>query len=235
MSGSRRRPPPAPARTPRPLGVDLAIGAVVAVLVAGAALLVIDRSGDGTSGPSTTTTPAQTTVPSSTTRQPTTRPPVQLDPAITYTATIETTRGDIVIELDVANAPVASGQFYKLATDGFYEGVTFGRLEDNFMIQIGDLGGTVYGAPVIGEIPDAGYPVGSVAAALIEGSTPGMFDAQFFIVTGDIAEQLQPEYARFATVVEGMDVARAIEDAGDPKTGVPARFDQIVKISITES
>lgn len=233
-------PPPRPAPTrrrgSRSFGADLAIGAVVAVLVAAVALFAIDRVGDdGASSASTTTTPAITTDPTPTTRQPSTRSPVLLDPAITYTATIETTRGDIVIELDVKNAPVAAGQFYKLATDGFYENVTFGRLLDNFMIQAGDLAGTFYGAPVIGEIPDNGYPVGSVAAALIEGSTPGMFDAQFFIVTGDPGEDLQPEYARFGTVVDGMDVARAIEDAADPETGVPERFDQIVKISITES
>lgn len=236
MSRTPRRPAPARRRAKRSLGADLAIGAVVAVLVAGGALAALSLgSDDGASGPTTTTTPALTTVPSSTTRPLSTRPPVLLDPEVTYTATVETSRGDIVIELDVVNAPIAAAQFYKLATDGFYEGVTFGRLEDDFIIQLGDLAGTDYGAPVIGEIPEDGYPVGSVSGALVEGAPPGYFDAQFFIVTGDVAEGLKPEYARFGKVVEGMDVAKAIEDAADPDTGVPARFDHVVRISISES
>lgn len=215
---------------------DLAIGAVIAVVVVGT-LWWLDRD-DGSDPAATPSSSPQITA--STVAVPTTKPiafvpPIELDPDKTYTATIETTRGDIVIALDTKNAPIASAQFVKLARDGLYDGVVFGRVVDNFVIQAGDIAGTTSGAPVAGEIPTDGYSIGSVAAAIAEGEPKGTFDAQFFIVTGRIGKKLENEYARFGQVIEGQDVAKEIEDQALPDLEIAARLDQILKVSITES
>jgi cyclophilin family peptidyl-prolyl cis-trans isomerase len=151
------------------------------------------------------------------------------------TATITTNKGTIVLELDFDNAPVAATRFGELAAGGFYDGLTFHRAVGNFVIQGGDpsgdgTGGT--GDSVAGEVPADGYPVGSLAAAKATGEPPGTFDCQFFIVTGDGG--LTNEYARFGTVTEGLDVAKAIEAlaplGGD---GPPTETVTIESIKIT--
>jgi cyclophilin family peptidyl-prolyl cis-trans isomerase len=67
---------------------------------------------------------------------------VSIDTEATYLATIATTCGDIVVELDVDNAPVASNNLVNLAEDGYYEGVEFHRVIPGFVIQAGDPAGT---------------------------------------------------------------------------------------------
>ena len=67
---------------------------------------------------------------------------VTIDTDATYVATLDTTCGDIVIELDVDNAPIASNNLVNLAEDGYYEGVVFHRVIPGFVIQAGDPAGT---------------------------------------------------------------------------------------------
>ena len=70
-------------------------------------------------------------------------PPMQIDPAQKYTATFETSRGNIVCELYPANAPIAVNNFVFLAKDGFYDNITFHRVIKDFMVQGGDPEGTI--------------------------------------------------------------------------------------------
>src|ERR1700722_11737074 len=70
-----------------------------------------------------------------------------IDPAKRYTATITTDRGDIVIALDPARAPKSVNNFVFLARDGFYDGLTFHRIVDDFVIQGGCPEGTGRGGP----------------------------------------------------------------------------------------
>jgi peptidyl-prolyl cis-trans isomerase B (cyclophilin B) len=139
------------------------------------------------------------------------------------TATIQTNMGTIVVTLDTAKAPKAAGRFIELAKKGFYNGLTFHRVVPDFVIQGGDPTGTGTGgsgtAPVIGELPTDGYPIGSVAAAKTETDPNGTFDCQFFIVTGSGGAQLPPQYARFGKVTSGMDVAQKIESLANPADG----------------
>ena len=65
-----------------------------------------------------------------------------IDPAKRYIATITTDRGDIVIALDPARAPKSVNNFVFLARDGFYDGLTFHRIVDDFVIQGGCPEGT---------------------------------------------------------------------------------------------
>jgi cyclophilin family peptidyl-prolyl cis-trans isomerase len=70
-----------------------------------------------------------------------------IDPVKTYTATIVTQVGDIVIELDAAKAPATVNNFVFLARQGFYDGTTFHRVIPGFMAQGGDPTGTGRGGP----------------------------------------------------------------------------------------
>ena len=74
-------------------------------------------------------------------------PAMQIDPGKTYTATFKTDRGDIVIDLFAAEAPVTVNNFVFLARDGFYDNTTFHRVIANFMAQGGDPTGTGRGGP----------------------------------------------------------------------------------------
>jgi cyclophilin family peptidyl-prolyl cis-trans isomerase len=132
-----------------------------------------------------------------------------IDPAKRYTATITTDRGDIVIALDPARAPKSVNNFVFLARDGFYDGLTFHRIVDDFVIQGGCPEGTGRGGPgyrfedepVVGE-----YEAGAVAMAN-SGHTNG---SQFFICTVDDRHKLTKSYNLFGQVIKGMDVVGAM-------------------------
>jgi len=168
-------------------------------------------------------------------------PPQTIDRTKVYRATLETSCGDIVIRLDARGAPRTVDNFVFLAREGFYDGLTFHRVVRGFVIQGGDPAGDGTGGPgytFADELPDDGYPPGSVAMA---NSGPGTNGSQFFIVTGD-ASFLPNSYSRFGRVVEGLDVARTIEaftdpaaDPGDPASQVPGSPVYIYTVTISQS
>jgi peptidyl-prolyl cis-trans isomerase B (cyclophilin B) len=133
-----------------------------------------------------------------------------IDPSKRYQATISTERGDIVIDLDPAHAPVTVNNFVFLARDGFYDGLTFHRVVDDFVIQGGCPEGSGRGGPgyrfddepVVGE-----YEAGAVAMA---NSGPNTNGSQFFICTVDDRRKLAKNYNLFGQVVSGMDIVTSI-------------------------
>jgi peptidyl-prolyl cis-trans isomerase B (cyclophilin B) len=133
-----------------------------------------------------------------------------IDPAHRYIATIATDRGDIVIALDPGRAPKSVNNFVFLAREGFYDGLTFHRIVDDFVIQGGCPEGTGRGdagykfddEPVQGE-----YEPGAVAMA---NSGPNTNGSQFFICTVDDRHKLTKSYNLFGQVVNGMDVVGKI-------------------------
>jgi cyclophilin family peptidyl-prolyl cis-trans isomerase len=167
-------------------------------------------------------------------------PPMTIDPAATYRATIRTSCGDIVIRLDAKAAPRTVNNFVFLAREGFYDGLQFHRVVRDYIIQGGALPDDPNlnpGYTFADELPDDGYPTGSVAMA---NRGPGTTGSQFFIVTGD-ASFLPNSYNRFGRVVRGMDVARTIEgfadpaaDPGDPTAGRPSSPVWIDGVTISE-
>ena len=74
-------------------------------------------------------------------------PQSTIDPNKSYTATFETSRGNIVCDLLTKEAPVTVNNFVFLAREGFYDGTTFHRVIPDFMIQGGDPTGTGRGGP----------------------------------------------------------------------------------------
>lgn len=151
-----------------------------------------------------------------------------------YIATITTNKGVIELELDTVSAQVAASHFAALAREGFYDGRTFHRVVDGFMIQGGDADG-VSGREVDGEVPTDNYPIGSLAAAKTGADPAGTFDAQFFIVTGEQGQTLPNDYARFGRVIEGLEVAQAIAKLQDAPKDTPTETITIESITITEA
>ncbi len=144
-------------------------------------------------------------------------PPMTIDTQKTYTATIETVRGDIVCELFAADAPITVNSFVFLAGEGFYDGVVFHRVVPNFVIQGGDPTGTGRGGPGYqfkDEISSHHHVAGTLAMANAGPNTNG---SQFYITYG-AQPSLDGGYTIFGQVTEGMDVVNKIQQGDAIKT-----------------
>lgn len=136
-------------------------------------------------------------------------PPTVVDPKKSYTATIETNKGTIKIDLFAGEAPLTVNNFVYLARDRFYDGLTFHRYEPGFVIQGGDPQGKGFGGPgyrFADEPVTRDYKAGSVAMA---NSGPNTNGSQFFICVAD-QPGLRKLYNLFGQVTDGMDVVQAI-------------------------
>ena len=149
--------------------------------------------------------------------------------------------GTISLELDADTAPITVTNFVNLAKDGFYDGLTFHRIIDGFMIQGGDpLGNGTGGSDetIKGEFSDNGvendisHVRGTISMA--RSSDPDSASSQFFIVHQD-STYLDGQYAAFGHVTDGMDVVDAIcEDTPvQDNNGTVAADNQPVITSIT--
>jgi peptidyl-prolyl cis-trans isomerase B (cyclophilin B) len=167
------------------------------------------------------------------------KPSGRLDSAKTYRVVLETNCGEITIRLDQKTAPKTAASFASLTRAGFYDGTVFYRIVPGFVIQGGDPTGSGTGGPgySVREKPPAGtvYTEGVVAMAKTAVEPPGTSGSQFYIVTAPNAE-LPPEYALLGEVVDGMDVALAIEQLGDPSgQGTPTQTVLIEKARLDVS
>ena len=152
------------------------------------------------------------------------RPPaMQIDPEEDYRATITTSKGEIVVELNAEAAPVTVNNFVFLAEQGFYDGLTFHRVEPGFVIQGGDPTGTGQGGPGYLLPAEIGleHVEGAIAMARLpdQGNPRRMSSGSQFYITLDSTPQLDGEYTVFGKVIEGMDVVQAIQ-VGDMIEGV---------------
>lgn len=161
-------------------------------------------------------------------------PSLTIDLGKTYTATLDTNHGEIVIEFDAARSPNTVNNFVFLARDGYYDGVIFHRVIANFMIQGGDPTGSGMGGPGYrfrDELEGEGsYKRGTVAMANAGPHTNG---SQFFICHTDVG--LPHSYTIFGQVTSGLDTVDSIAttptDSGDrPREEVVIR-----SVTISES
>ena len=128
--------------------------------------------------------------------------------------------GTIAVELDADSAPITVTNFVKLAQEGFYDGLTFHRIMDGFMMQGGDpLGNGTGGSSdtIKGEFTSNGvenalsHTKGAISMA--RSSNPDSASSQFFIVETD-STFLDGDYAVFGYVTEGIEIVEKIcEDA----------------------
>ncbi|MGK2965267.1 MAG: peptidylprolyl isomerase [Tepidiformaceae bacterium] len=154
-----------------------------------------------------------------------------IDPAKSYTATIETSAGQMVADLYVDDAPKTVNNFVFLAKDGFYDGVIFHRVIKGFMIQGGDPTGTGRGGPGYrfdDEPVKRAYDRGTLAMANAGPNTNG---SQFFVMHADY--ELPPNYTVFGKLTSGEDTMDTIATA---KTGAQDRpVDPVTITSVTIS
>lgn len=162
-------------------------------------------------------------------------PPMIIDPAKTYSATMVTSKGTLEIALDPIGAPLTVNNFVYLARFHYYDGIIFHRVIPGFVLQGGDPSGNGTGGPGYrfnDELPKPGrYEMGSLAMANAGPNTNG---SQFFVISGPDGIRLPPLYALFGKVVKGLDVVSAINEIGSP-SGSPRERVIIESVTITES
>ncbi|MEW6153509.1 MAG: peptidylprolyl isomerase [Actinomycetota bacterium] len=163
-------------------------------------------------------------------------PPMCIDPAKRYTATMETSKGTMTIALDPAAAPLTVNNFVVLARYHYFDGIVFHRIIPGFVLQGGDPEGNGRGGPgyrFADELPKPGrYEVGSLAMANAGPNTNG---SQFFVISGPAGVRLPPQYSLFGKVVSGLDVVAAIDAVGSPGAGTPKERVTINSVTITET
>jgi cyclophilin family peptidyl-prolyl cis-trans isomerase len=146
------------------------------------------------------------------------QPAQVIDPEETYEATIETERGDIVVELFADKAPNTVNNFVFLAREGYYDHTTFHRVIEDFMAQAGDPTGTGAGGPgymFANEIhPDLKHEGPGILSMANAG--PNTNGSQFFI-TFKATPWLDGQHTVFGRVTEGLDVLKEIS-LRDPAT-----------------
>jgi peptidyl-prolyl cis-trans isomerase B (cyclophilin B) len=150
------------------------------------------------------------------------------------TATMQTTLGELTIELFDEEAPKTVSNFKELAGKGFYDGVIFHRVIKDFMIQGGDPTGTGTGGPGYqfeDEINDHKIVRGALAMANAGPNTNG---SQFFIVTTDAAPWLDGKHTVFGQITEGMDVVDQIEASETDARDKPTSEVRIESVTLTQ-
>ena len=215
--------------------VAVVVGVVTAGIVATAGFLFLPDDGSSTASPTPSVSNARTVAcqakaPKAADRKRPTfdkAPKLTIDPKATYTVTMETSCGTIVIELDPKNAPETVNSFVFLAGKRYFDGLIFHRIDASIdVIQGGDPQGTGGGGPGY-TIPDEltgdeRYVTGTLAMA---NGGPDTGGSQFFIIYGPKGETLPPDYTIFGQVTKGLDVAKKIARVPitDPNGGLPGQ------------
>ncbi len=163
-------------------------------------------------------------------------PEMKIDPNKKYTATIETDKGNIVVELFPKEAPKTVNNFVFLVREGFYDGVIFHRVIPQFMVQTGDPTGTGRGGPGYrfeNENKDSthGFKAGTLAMANAGPNTNG---SQFFINDGDSPWLTADKYTIFGQATAGIDVVKNIASVQRDEQDRPNESVHIKSITIKE-
>ncbi|MGH2832282.1 MAG: peptidylprolyl isomerase [Solirubrobacteraceae bacterium] len=149
-------------------------------------------------------------------------------------ATMQTNEGSITFELFDADAPKTFENFRKLATEGFYDGLSFHRVIKDFMIQGGCPQGTGTGGPGYtfeDEINSHKIVKGSLAMANAGPNTNG---SQFFIVTADACPWLDGKHTVFGEVTDGMDVVEQLQSVATDGADRPSEPIVIQSLTLSE-
>lgn len=148
--------------------------------------------------------------------------------------TIETNMGEIKVELFKDKSPITVDNFLKLANDGFYDGVIFHRVIDDFMIQTGDPTGTGTGGPGY-TIEDEFHPslkhdrLGVLSMA--NTGMPNSGGSQFFITLVP-TPWLDNKHSIFGKVIEGKDVVKSIGSVEVDNSDRPLEEVKILSVTV---
>ena len=145
------------------------------------------------------------------------------------TLTLETTKGPVVIEMNPAAAPNHVAHIKKLVNEGFYDGVVFHRVIDDFMAQTGCPHGTGTGGSKYPNLKQEfnAEPHVRGTVSMARAQSPDSANSQFFICFDD-ARFLDRQYTVWGKVTSGM------ENVDKIKRGEPVRDpDKIVKATLS--
>ncbi len=145
---------------------------------------------------------------------------------------MRTTEGVMIFELFDEDAPTTVANFKKLATDGFYDGLTFHRIIKDFMVQGGCPQGTGTGGPGYqfeDEFNDHKVVYGALAMA---NSGPNTNGSQFFVVTADAAGWLDGVHTVFGRLTEGEDTLDRLNNVATAGADRPATTVSISSIEL---
>lgn len=207
--------------------------------VAGALLLIAGCGGNGDKQAAVGGCKTVTAAASPRQVEPRKAPTQKLNARKTYVAKVQTSEGAFEIALDAKASPKTSASFVALAKECFYNGLTFHRIAQGFVIQGGDPAGDGSGGPgySVRERPSksATYTQGIVAMAKTGANPPGTSGSQFFVVTGADAG-LPPDYAILGKVTEGLDAVEKIDALGQPGAdGPPSKPVVIERVDVETS
>jgi cyclophilin family peptidyl-prolyl cis-trans isomerase len=163
-----------------------------------------------------------------------TPPAMQIDPAKKYKARLETDKGAMVIELFADKTPLTVNNFVFLAREGYYDGVIFHRVIDNFMAQGGDPTGTGRGGPGY-KFADEFHPSlkhDKRGVLSMANAGPGTNGSQFFI-THVPTPWLDGKHTIFGQVISGLEVLMSIPARDPGNVNAPAV--KIVRVVIEEN
>jgi cyclophilin family peptidyl-prolyl cis-trans isomerase len=167
-------------------------------------------------------------------KQWTTPPVMKIDPKKKYKAHMETDKGTMVIELFADKTPMTVNNFVFLSREGYYDGVIFHRVIDNFMVQGGDPTGTGRGGPgyKFSDEFDSSLKHDKQGILSMANAGPGTNGSQFFITHGP-TPHLNGKHTVFGRVVEGLDVLMSIPARDPGNVNAPAV--KIIRVTIEES
>jgi peptidyl-prolyl cis-trans isomerase B (cyclophilin B) len=206
--------------------------------IAGIVVLIASSGGDDGGGGSSDTACKEVAAPQPKNVKDRGKPKLDLERDKTYTATVDTSCGQFVIELDTKRAPETSASFVSLAREGFYDGLGFHRIAPGFVVQGGDPNGDGTGGPgyKTREAPpdDVAYTEGVVAMAKGGQEPAGTAGSQFFVVTGPDAN-LPADYAVLGKVTKGIENVKAMEALASTEDGPPSEPIVMSKVTISES
>jgi len=160
-------------------------------------------------------------------------PPVTINTSKTYTATLTTSKGDIVIELYPKVAPITVNAFVFLAQQGWYNNIPFERVIDGFVAQTGDPTGTNYGSPGFeyGNEIDPTLKLDVAGMVAMANAGAGTNGSQFFITLAPTT-LTYGDFTVFGKVTQGMDVLADLTPV-DPSQANQPTPDTLISVTIT--
>jgi cyclophilin family peptidyl-prolyl cis-trans isomerase/protein-disulfide isomerase len=168
-------------------------------------------------------------------RQVASCPPMNIDPKKQYIATLETEKGDIVLQLYPDKAPLAVNSFVFLARSGWFDDITFHRVISGFVAQTGDPSGTGQGNPgyMFNSEIEPALKFDRAGVVGMANSGPDTNGSQFFITYAP-ASNLNGGYTIFGKVLSGMDTLEQLTPR-NPQPGVSLPpGDKLIRVTIEE-
>jgi|YNPNPStandDraft_1061719.scaffolds.fasta_scaffold14523_2 cyclophilin family peptidyl-prolyl cis-trans isomerase/protein-disulfide isomerase len=162
-------------------------------------------------------------------------PPPLIDLTKKYSARLETEKGDILVQLFADQAPITVNNFVFLAQQGWYDGITFHRVLENYIVQSGDPSGTGYGGPGYAFINEISPGLSFNRAGLLAMANAGRDTngCQFFFTLSP-APHLNGAYTIFGQVLQGMDVLQQITLRDPSQFPPPPPGDRLISVTILE-